>query len=98
MIKKAIKKPIEIEYITFNELWDFVATWSYGGEVSNEIFDKVGKVKILLEEVHTVNTLVIPTLEGNMKMTDKDYLIIGVRGEIYPCKIDIFEETYNIID
>ena len=37
----------------------------------------------------------IPTLEGTMKMGRDDMLITGVKGEIYPCKRDIFEATYD---
>lgn len=37
----------------------------------------------------------IPTLEGTMKMGREDVLITGVKGEIYPCKRDIFEATYD---
>jgi hypothetical protein len=27
-----------------------------------------------------------------------DYIIKGVQGEFYPCKPDIFEETYEIVE
>ena len=37
----------------------------------------------------------IPTLEGTHHMTPDDMLITGVAGEIYPCKIDIFNATYE---
>lgn len=40
----------------------------------------------------------IRTLEGEMKLADGDYIIKGVNGEFYPCKPDIFEKTYDIID
>lgn len=40
---------------------------------------------------------IIPTLEGDMMFTSNDVLITGVKGEIYPCKKDIFEETYELI-
>lgn len=40
----------------------------------------------------------IPTLEGTMKFTPADVLITGVNGEIYPCKIDIFDKTYEPVD
>ena len=40
--------------------------------------------------------LVIRTLEGNMLVSDEDYIIKGVKGEIYPCKPDIFEMSYDI--
>jgi hypothetical protein len=39
--------------------------------------------------------ITIPTLEGNMKAVDGDFIIKGVNGEFYPCKPDIFEATYE---
>lgn len=39
--------------------------------------------------------LVIDTLEGQMMATAGDYIIQGVRGEFYPCKPDIFAQTYE---
>ena len=41
--------------------------------------------------------VVIKTLEGNMKANIGDYIIKGVHGEFYPCKPDIFEETYELV-
>jgi len=40
--------------------------------------------------------ITIPTLEGNMKAIDGDFIICGVKGEFYPCKPDIFEATYEV--
>lgn len=40
----------------------------------------------------------IETLEGIMEISDGDYIIKGVQGEFYPCKPDIFLETYEIIE
>jgi len=37
----------------------------------------------------------IPTLEGLMLATEQDWVIKGVRGELYPCKPDIFAATYE---
>lgn len=42
--------------------------------------------------------LIIPTLEGDMKASIGDYIIRGVKGEYYPCKPDIFEQTYELCD
>ncbi|MFM9596855.1 hypothetical protein ACKI1O_46745, partial [Streptomyces scabiei] len=39
--------------------------------------------------------LIIYTLEGDMKASVGDFIIKGVHGEFYPCKPDIFEETYE---
>lgn len=43
-------------------------------------------------------SVIIPTLEGEMKVTDGDYIICGVNGEFYPCKPDIFEKTYDAVE
>jgi hypothetical protein len=40
-------------------------------------------------------TIVIPTLEGQHIASNLDYIIKGVKGELYPCKPDIFELTYE---
>ena len=37
----------------------------------------------------------IKTLEGTMTADLGDYIIRGVKGELYPCKPDIFEKTYE---
>ena len=39
--------------------------------------------------------LYIKTLEGEHHASVGDYIIQGVQGEIYPCKPDIFEATYE---
>lgn len=41
--------------------------------------------------------LFIETLEGKMHITKNDYIIKGVQGEFYPCKPDIFKQTYEEI-
>lgn len=40
----------------------------------------------------------IPTLEGLMIASEGDWIIRGVKGEIYPCKPDIFEATYEAVE
>lgn len=40
-------------------------------------------------------SLTIPTLEGEMRANPGDWIIRGVSGEVYPCKPDIFEKTYE---
>lgn len=37
----------------------------------------------------------IVTLEGALKVSDDDWIIRGVKGELYPCKPDIFAATYE---
>ena len=40
----------------------------------------------------------IVTLEGCMCANKGDYIVKGIRGEIYPCKADIFEEIYEKVE
>lgn len=53
---------------------------------TNKIYFSVHKDKI---------DVYINTLEGDMKASIGDWIITGVNGEIYPCKPDIFEKTYE---
>jgi hypothetical protein len=89
------KKPVEVEAITFDEFVEYGKNhtqniingmpWSFkynGHEVTHE----------------DDQCYIVPTLEGNYKFTPDDMLITGVKGEIYPCKLDIFEKTYEPVD
>lgn len=40
----------------------------------------------------------IQTLEGKMRADIGDYIIKGIKGEFYPCKPDIFLQTYEKVD
>lgn len=42
--------------------------------------------------------LEIKTLEGTMRADHGDWVIRGVKGEIYPCKPDIFAATYEPVE
>ena len=42
--------------------------------------------------------LMIKTLEGTMAANQGDWIIQGVTGELYPCKPDIFEQTYELVE
>ena len=56
---------------------------------------KYRKKPVTIEAYQTDVELDIPTLEGTMHASVGDYIITGVRGEQYPCKPDIFIETYE---
>lgn len=43
----------------------------------------------------TADSAVIKTLEGEMSAFQGDWIIKGVKGELYPCKDDIFQATYE---
>lgn len=42
--------------------------------------------------------LLIQTLEGTMTANQGDYIIKGLQGELYPCKPNIFEATYEVVE
>lgn len=42
--------------------------------------------------------ILVNTLEGVMKAEPGDWIIRGIKGEVYPCKPDIFEQTYERVD
>ena len=47
---------------------------------------------------HPLTGVVIETLEGDMLASKGDFIIRGVKGEFYPCKPDIFEMTYELVN
>lgn len=91
-----VKKPVQIQAIKFTY------------PPSKEFLDFVGnKISKLKKDRHpgSVATAVISTLESGDEnshqvehvITEGDWLIKGIKGEFYPCKSDIFEETYQEI-
>ena len=58
---------------------------------------KYRKKPVVVEAYQTEEEAVIHTLEGDMIASAGDYIITGVHGEKYPCKPDIFEETYELV-
>ena len=101
MIQKFIKKPVEIEAVMFNgntnkqEVELFV-----GKELHAELESETAYVAGIAPPIFS---LLIDTKEGTMKAMAGDWIIkepfpIGDR-DFYPCKPDIFKNTYNeIID
>lgn len=83
MINKYRKKPVIVEAViwTGNNI-DEVKDWAKNA-VENIIFAN--------------NNLYIETLEGRMNVSVGDYIIKGIQGEFYPCKPDIFKETYETV-
>ena len=89
------KKPVVIEAITFEEFIEYGK--NNGGNIVNGMpwsFNYNGHPVTNDNDV----CYLIPTLEGTHNFTPKDMLITGVDREIYPCKIDIFKRTYEILD
>lgn len=85
MPKRYRKKPVVIEAAKLQKGNESrVAEWC-GGQTVNESVDGCASVEI-------------ETLEGTMTASPGDFIIKGVNGEFYPCKSDIFEKTYEIVE
>lgn len=53
------------------------------------------KKPVIVHAVLIVEEFEVETLEGTMRGKPGDYLIKGVRGELYPCDHEIFKEIYE---
>ena len=74
------KKPVVVDAVQWN-----------GSNVS-EIYVFIGTD---VNARYVGDTVIIPTLEGDMTASKGDWIIRGVNGEYYPCKPDVFAKTYE---
>ena len=83
MIKKYIKKPVIIEAIL----------------AAKDNLDEIEKfTKYEAKYYQEDNAFLIKTLEGLMRASIGDYIIKGIAGEFYPCKPDIFKQSYSEVE
>jgi hypothetical protein len=91
------KKPVVIE----------ATQWFKHGDHSAVLmcwFDSDGRVRWAPGDHQAINIYgctqrpAIKTLEGWHEVTAGDWIITGVKGEHYPCKPDIFEMTYEVVE
>lgn len=68
------------------------------GKIEESKFEKFMKIPIEIEAYQTDEEVYIETLEGVMKADKGDWIIKGVKGELYPCKPDVFEMTYEKVE
>jgi hypothetical protein len=78
------KKPVVIEAVQ----------WNGANHLITETFMKGSGATIDYSQ-SKLGVIQIPTLEGVMTAQAGDWIIKGVQGEFYPCKPDIFEQTYE---
>jgi len=50
------------------------------------------------EKIEGSDWLEIKTLEGSMVANRRNWIIRGIKGEIYSCQPDIFEQSYEAVD
>ncbi len=91
------KKPVVIEAITCREAHRKMGEdWWALPEWFREAYDgkNTAGVKTIIGLNHPPRIEVV-TLEGVMTADIDDWIIRGVKGELYPCKPDIFAATYE---
>ena len=87
-MQKYRKKPVVIEAVQFKS-----------GECGKQISDIqkfVGTENMDYDPEK--NKFFIETPEGRLHISEGDYIIKGVEGEFYPCKPDIFHQTYEKVE
>lgn len=67
------------------------------GEIPHYNFKQAVKKPIPIRCIQLQEPFRIETMEGVMEGKAGDYLLIGVKGEMYPCDKTIFEETYELL-
>lgn len=87
------KKPVVIEAVRWNGHYDrmLFPMW-FNSAMREYSIMNVGEVMIVGDALN------IFTLEGVMRANIGDWIICGVKGELYPCKPDIFAATYEAVD
>lgn len=70
----------------------------FSKEFDDKIRKKYRKKPVVIEAYQTHVFRSVETLEGVMQASPGDYIITGVDGEEYPCKPDIFEKTYDLVE
>lgn len=84
-VRKFVKRPVIVEAFKFG--YDEEPSWFRPTVIEMGYDNGISRLRGC-----------ISTLEGDMWFWEGDYAIRGVKGECYPCRRDIFEETYNEID
>ncbi|MBZ6085888.1 hypothetical protein KVH15_33435 [Streptomyces olivaceus] len=92
------KRPIEIEAVQYGLAEYADNPWVIRGDVPQWLQD-AARDGIVVPEFRSEDYwyLKIQTLEGDMYAAPDDWIIRGVKGELYPCKPDIFEATYESV-
>jgi hypothetical protein len=84
------KKPVTIRAIRNEGRWS---------PIRDFLFDEADYQPVIFERPPVrgdgTGTLLVDTLEGTMTCSVGDWLICGIKGELYPCRHDIFEATYE---
>lgn len=88
------KKPVEIQAVQFTGLDSYLEIVAWWKSWKTETLDATEKLEFRAGP-HPNALMLINTLEGWMTASPGDWIIRGVANELYPCKPDIFAETYE---
>ena len=92
------KKPVVIEAFKYDgDLMNQSGEWYVPDWAVNAFKNSILYYDQLSSEEPPIE-LYIKTLEGQMHVSVGDWIIKGVNGELYPCKPDIFEKTYEQVE
>jgi len=92
-MSKYRKKPVVIEAFQVRAVVPLGQTLA--GDVPQWFWDAVTERRVDVQCGVDHGYVDIHTLEGKMRADEGDFIIRGVKGELYPCKPDIFEVTYE---
>ena len=92
------KKPVVIEAFQYKGYLKDSDENGYMPKWAVKAFDEGIMYYDSFDAATSPHELFIKTLEGVHHVSVGDYVIKGVKGELYPCKPDIFEETYEIVE
>lgn len=93
------KKPVVIEAVQLRwDTWDEMCKHAGVGEAPSPHGCYIDAAGNATDNATRELGMRIPTLEGVMIAREGDYIIRGVKGELYPCKPDIFDATYEPAD
>lgn len=86
------KKPVVIEaWDTHQVMVSAASAWADVPEPIREAYER--------GDVHfSTDHMIVRTLEGLMRADQSDKIILGVMGELYPCKPDAFYATYEPVE
>lgn len=90
------KKPVVIEAFRLGH--DPIPDWFMDGVSNDKCIIKTNREEFIPFEFDNTVFAEIQTLEGTMKANNGDFIIKGIKGELYPCKPDVFEMTYEKVD
>lgn len=111
-LRKCKKKPVEVNYLKYNDIVKIDLPNPSKNNPLEDLgemvecvvaplithLNKLGNCKIISKQEGKHIKITIKTLRDEFILTPEEYLIIGTTHEMYPCKIDIFKETYDVID